>query len=64
MPKTEVFWKILPFMIFYYFVGDFGLSIVYFGYAGDPLEEKIRVNKKTGTILMRGHPTIINPLKE
>ncbi len=44
--------------------GEYWVSIAYFGFAGVPLEEPIKIEKKTGTISMKGYPTIFNPLKE
>jgi hypothetical protein len=42
---------------------DYWISTAYFGYAGKPLKEKILVEKSTGTVSMKGRPTIVNPLK-
>ncbi len=44
--------------------GDNWSSIACFGIAGTPLEYKIKINKNTGTISMKGYPTIAKPLKE
>ena len=44
--------------------GNFWSSVVYFGYAGTPLQEKIEINKRTGAITMKGYPSVDNPVKE
>lgn len=44
--------------------GDKWESVAYVGYAGTPLEDKIEVEKKSGTISLKGKPTIKDPIKE